>query len=563
MAYALKRPSGADYYEGEYPINVRGFDVVYFKASGKFLDGRTREDAKVAAYVQQCRTDGIRWGLYHFLRPGDPTGQANFFVAVGNRIGWGAGRPVVDVEVDPATVGVSRAAWAQQVKEFIDRVYALTGKRCIVYTSKYFWTFTGSVPPSWAATIDLWAAWYPYQPDDHATLPASVTPPGFRRWAMWQYAENGRSNGHVANDLNLLAGWYATEVGAPPPVNEDLVDSPLPGVTRTRGRRFGSDVLVLAIERSKVAAAGMTVPGRYTAESVAGHIVANGGDFDMTTYVPVGLYIVDGRQYAPQTNWQPALSIDPDGTYAITHLPIPAWGIGDAVALKRYIVQGGAVAPNQSDAWGAKEPRTIYGVKANGDLLILAVRGRSSANAGHTLYEAAATIIEFGAWVAGDGDGGDSTQVRVGSDLFTGTTSRRLVADMVYVVMQDGGTPVDNFKYKAVSATYSMSLRSGTDTTYARKDTAQANEPVYGNALFVATADKQYNGGLVQKAGDIWLHVLQIGNRAVDGWMAIRHLGAQYMVLTDLQPVPPPPGSPAFSLKVDGFKPASGTLEPE
>src|SRR5882672_4847766 len=47
----------------------------------KVTEGTTYVDPTYAPRRQQALAAGLVWGGYHFLRPGDPVAQANFFLA--------------------------------------------------------------------------------------------------------------------------------------------------------------------------------------------------------------------------------------------------------------------------------------------------------------------------------------------------------------------------------------------------------------------------------------------------------------------------------------------------
>lgn len=247
-------------------------------------------------------------------------------------------------------------------------------------------------------------------------------------------------------DLEYLAKWqkdtadfYGTVV-----IPTDVVTTPLDGVKVTRGRRFDTDVQVIEVSKASIQETVVTPPGPCKLiETIPGDIASNGGDFDMQDCTAVGLLVSRGTFFSPQADAEPALGFKSDNTPQIDHWTI-AWP--NAVGLKRYLVINGAVNPVTSDAWTVREPRTIYGVKSNGDLIILSAKGRQADQAGLDLFQAASIMIEFGAWTAGDGDGGSSTQARVAGELFVGTTDRRPVADFVSIVIKSGGGSMAKYK---------------------------------------------------------------------------------------------------------------------
>lgn len=403
--------------------------------------------------------------------------------------------------------------------------------------------------------------------------PSPVSPFGIN-WVMWQQSDRWGSapppyasewgidpawSHAVDGDLMPNAAYYSIFTGTtpppPPPPPADVITSPYAGVIVTTGRRFDSDFRMIEVAPSAIIEEHVTAPGMaHIVENIPGDIVVNGGDFNMTTYQAVGLLRSEGTQYAPQVDFEPALAMDAQRNAVIDHQVKDSWV--NALALKRYLVIDGAVSPNTSPAWSNLEPRTIYGLRKDGTRLLLQVKGRQPDQAGITLFDAAAIMIEFGADRAGDGDGGDSVQGRVGSDLFIGTAQRRLVADFLTITVQKED-PVA-YRYSSISDVNQMSLRTGHNVASSRIGNPwPLNTTMQGNEIWTAPAD-----GLNVKAGDTWLHVVLAGSTVVDGWMAIIHLGKQYMVLTDHGA--PPPGDDYILRSVQvvlGVKQADGTYK--
>lgn len=288
-----------------------------------------------------------------------------------------------------------------------------------------------------------WAAQY------GVLYPSAVSPFGldFIAWQQsdrWAPSKNWGISGSVATDGDVMTPaaysmLFSGVIPDPDPDPTDTVSHPYEGVTVTSGRRFDTDICMVAVEQAAIVEEHITAPGKaHIVENIAGDIVANGGDFDMTTYQAIGLLRSEGRQYAVQADSEPAIAFDGAGNAWLDHRVESWWR--DALGLKRYLVLDGARAPNTSEAWEAYEPRTIYGLRPDGTRLILQCKGRQPDQAGLTLYQAADIMIEFGADRAADGDGGDSVQSRVGGDVFVGTSQRRLVADFYSITI----TPVEN-----------------------------------------------------------------------------------------------------------------------
>jgi hypothetical protein len=244
--------------------------------------------------------------------------------------------------------------------------------------------------------------------------------------------------------------------GDAPPIAPDIVEFPYQGVRVTRGRRYGSDVQVVEVDKAAIQTAIVTRPnGCKFIDAVAGDIVSNGGDFSFDTCIPIGLVNSEGRNYTPQEGFEPALGFNADHSAEISHVKT-SWP--NALGLKRYLVVNGEISSNTSTAWNNEEPRTIYGVKADGSLVVLSVRGRDAYNTGHDLFEAAKVMKEFGCVVAGDGDGGGSVQARVKGNVFLGTDERRNVADFVSITLTIGETPMAG-RYKCTVMWSGASIR--------------------------------------------------------------------------------------------------------
>jgi len=226
MTITLKPNPIYDVYEGEYPVKWEQMNpapiLAILKASGKFIDNVRREDYKVETYVSQCKALNIKIGLYHFILPNNITEQAELFVSIWNKLGGADIPPILDVEVDKTyldSFGIGQKVWSDQIKSWLDYVENALGLRPIIYTNLKYWAFVYSkdsfgnlVPPSWAKEYDLWAAWYPNVPDDFSWIPDSMIPKGFKRCIIWQYFDDGRSNGFIVNDLNIASPEFLEEI---------------------------------------------------------------------------------------------------------------------------------------------------------------------------------------------------------------------------------------------------------------------------------------------------------------------------------------------------------------
>lgn len=157
-------------------------------------------------FIQKAKELGKLWGFYHFMNGEDPVAQADYFVE--NCRGYfGEGIPVLDYEMY-GRIGTPGA------KRFLDRVFDLTGVRCMVYMSRSVCT-----EEDWSAIAPnhaLWVAQYAsndptgYQSDPW--LPGG----GFGAWSvctLHQYTSSGRLPGYNGS-LDLDIGYLTPDAWA-------------------------------------------------------------------------------------------------------------------------------------------------------------------------------------------------------------------------------------------------------------------------------------------------------------------------------------------------------------
>jgi GH25 family lysozyme M1 (1,4-beta-N-acetylmuramidase) len=147
-------------------------------------------DPKYAEYLAGATANGLVVGAYHRANVGraddDAVREANYFVN-NAQIAAGDVLPVLDIE---ETHGLSIVEMQDWVREWVQRVFARTGVKPMIYTSPNFWlTYMGNTP--WFADhgYPLWIA--------HWGVPAPSVPAENWRgngWTFWQWT----STGHVA-----------------------------------------------------------------------------------------------------------------------------------------------------------------------------------------------------------------------------------------------------------------------------------------------------------------------------------------------------------------------------
>lgn len=139
-------------------------------------------------------------------------------------------------------------------------------------------------------------------------------------------------------------------------------------------------------------------------------------------FKPIGLVISDGKilyNGLGNKNSVQIVGIDKNGKmlagkYSIDELM--DLGIAEAVSFSpRIIVNGKGLIPNRSQGWGIA-PRTVMGQREDGTILFLLIDGRQPGySIGATLYDAQEILLEHGAVIAANLDGGSSTVLVTGN----------------------------------------------------------------------------------------------------------------------------------------------------
>lgn len=394
-------------------------------------------------WMNMTKLSGVSRGAYHFFRYNDVVPQAETYLNQMRKAGALTGRtwlaefpPILDVELAPNwrdKKAVSGTKLAGQVKTWLDYVESATGVRPMIYTSQYYWSFLSDFfgrPPSWTGEYLLWLAWYPQIPDNYPTPPTNVLPKGFKGWDMWQYNDAARFAGipYDGVDVNIATENLMKIIKRSdyvPPVEEPSTDSTVVftnGITFKQLRRFDSNVFVLVIDQNK---RNGYIPrwGMKTTEEVAGQTgafaVINGGDHNPTTGRPVGLFGYGKGSlffYPEKTSikrnrddYEPFVCLQKDKLSIRAYdEPVGMYGF----ALKRFLIYDGKLWPkHDTPAWSKIDfqPRTLYGIRADGQFVVTVVDGRQANSRGITLEQAANIMLEQGCVRAGDGDGGKSS----------------------------------------------------------------------------------------------------------------------------------------------------------
>lgn len=169
-------------------------DLIAAKEAGilgvihKATEGLTFVDSKLKARHFLTTEAGLAWGVYHFLRPGDPSAQASHFLATTTQLRG----PQTLVAVDYEDAAVSLA----DLCTFMRIVEAMTGQRPVLYAGNVLKEALGGKPDAYLSSARLWLADY----GTDYTLPA-----GFSRFWLRQYTDHGRLPGIIGDaDLNEI-----------------------------------------------------------------------------------------------------------------------------------------------------------------------------------------------------------------------------------------------------------------------------------------------------------------------------------------------------------------------
>lgn len=145
-----------------------------------------------------ARDAGLLVSAYHVVTPGRAVDSQTdrLFDVLGDRK---ADLPLVlDVELSR---GVQRAGITACVRDCLQEVEQLDGRKPIIYTARWFWDSHVLPSPEWSE-YDLWVANY--------RVSAPSLPTGWSEWKFWQYSEKGRvpGSGSTSTDLDWFAGSY-------------------------------------------------------------------------------------------------------------------------------------------------------------------------------------------------------------------------------------------------------------------------------------------------------------------------------------------------------------------
>jgi GH25 family lysozyme M1 (1,4-beta-N-acetylmuramidase) len=263
--------------------SVPGIDVSHFNglidwagvagagykfAFAKATEGNTLDDAPYAAYRSGAAANNLKFGAYHFARPGgaetgavraDAVAEADHFLEVAQPHP-GDLLPVLDLEVtgglSPSLLTVWTWSWLREVK-------ARLHVKAIIYASPHFWETALANTASFAAGgyRVLWVAHYTSAPAP--TVPAQNW--GGAGWTFWQWTNCGIVPGIAGCvDSDRYNGTSLEPVTIPAPPSNTYPPAisgsaaPAQTLTASQGTWSGTQPLAFAYQWQRCDAAGAT-----------------------------------------------------------------------------------------------------------------------------------------------------------------------------------------------------------------------------------------------------------------------------------------------------------------
>lgn len=215
----------------------------------------------------------------------------------------------------------------------------------------------------------------------------------------------------------------------PKTIPGDVTTTPYTGVTYTTGVRNGANFILVVADPTKVTfevrhvndSDNRDIPSRVAAATQA-QIVTNAGEYDPRLsgpYFPKLPAISNGvtRHHTDPDQAQPRLMFTQAGLPSFdSKTSSSAWNM--TTGLRFLMVDGvipSYVYSTTKLSYTEKHSRTILGIDATGNVMVLVVNKFPGTTLGLTFLECAELMQQYGAWTIADfGGGGDSSLVKDG-----------------------------------------------------------------------------------------------------------------------------------------------------
>jgi GH25 family lysozyme M1 (1,4-beta-N-acetylmuramidase) len=183
-------------------VRAAGKRFVFLKSS----ENASYVDPTYASNRSGARAAGMYVGAYHFAQPsltsGDAVAEADHFINTAKPQS-GDLLPVLDLEV---TNGLSPSQLQTWTRSFLERVYARTGVRAVIYVSPAFWR-NSMGDTTWFADNGYKVLWIAHWTTTLSTPSVPASSWGGEGWTFWQYSSTGTVPGISGRvDLNRYNG---------------------------------------------------------------------------------------------------------------------------------------------------------------------------------------------------------------------------------------------------------------------------------------------------------------------------------------------------------------------
>lgn len=214
------------------------YDFVICKAT----EGVGYTDPNCDKHYQRAKAQGKLLGVYHFARPdlgNTAEAEAEWFVS---QIKGYIGEAILVLDWEVFT---HRVDWA---KAFLDKVYALTGVKPLIYMSAS--VVNGN---NWSDVVKgdygLWIAGYPakYNVKNPPTPTEADMPYGLGAWAFWAIWQYSSSAGTLDLDIAAMdaTAWrkYAAKAGTTPTSPATPKPTPAPTPAKKSNEEIANEVI--------------------------------------------------------------------------------------------------------------------------------------------------------------------------------------------------------------------------------------------------------------------------------------------------------------------------------
>jgi lysozyme len=426
-----------------YEANPNGrIDFIKMKSAGmKFVIIRTGQnlwkDPKFDVNWLDAKNAGIPRGSYFFYDSRvSPESQAKLWKdIVGNDLGE------IPLFADYEESYKGNYAGGQNFKIFLEEVKRLIpNKEIIIYTAFWYWKDNVSISlHDYFSQYKLWIA-------NYGVAKPSIPLP-FTDWEFWQYSEDGDGSKHGCSgglDMNYFNGTeeefnirfsISKETTPSPTVEDPKGINTHNGVTLHQIERFGTKCFVHMVDPKK-ARVFVTPRGNFgTVKTVIGKYKAqvglNGGGWanvQTPSTISNEIWVSDGN-YIQLTakDDRGFINVSKDGVPSIRETDKDISNLWNVWGFDRILLKNGVFNSAISDRT-VKDARTGTGITSDGKIILLSCEGNDYFQKGLSFPEMAKVLIEFGAVIGGNCDGGSSSQVIntaiSGESLFIGSDGK-------------------------------------------------------------------------------------------------------------------------------------------